>query len=1221
MAKMRNLILFACLCPVALGGCDSRTAGPNRAPVAVAGPDRVALVGARVELDAVESFDPDGDSIVMQKWSLLATPDGSVAFLENDDQSVATLTPDVDGMWLVQLRVTDGKSWSEPDTAQVRVVVPCEDDSDCDDQDVCTGFETCVDGMCRPGQGLVCEDGDPCTDDECDPVSGCHYPYNNAPCDDGDPCTMEDTCGNGSCHGVPLDNDRDGYVPEGACGGDDCDDTDDQVHPGVLEIDLLCEDGIDNDCDGSTDDEQAACRPCTIDADCDDQNVCNGIERCVDLACESGDPLICEDDGNPCMEERCDPVDGCYRVEVDVPCEDGNECTTGDNCSGGQCQPGSPVLDATACNGGAGVCCLGICQAGECCIAADCDDQNVCTTHQCNAYQCEVSFPSGPCDDGATCTGTDQCFGGECVGVPDDVVCPEAGQLCRPKCFGAPSGCGWPPDSLSLTCTPGRVDLDLDPASQCEVDLGLAGQENCLFCAVEAGLRVIDFADFGDDGGICDLDGWRLAPGINKGEHCRDSVSGCNQGGGTEDCCDELADICDTLDGSIVLKTDEATNCGIKKEEWRLTKTFDFSGLWKINLCLDVAARNATGDEGILVYADDEYHDPVRVFCQIGQPHPGVNSFFYRDCSDILPDWAENNPAVTLQIIAHSENANEAMYLDNVSVRGWPLECDPGRNTVLEERFDGCDTSQWQVVNANVEPTCPSGVSCTGDSEALATDWDTGSTWEIRRRVDASTLDADVELCFDVGDWNADDSDEYVLVQIDTGSGWQTVWSQDTQLNEGANCSTVCVNLSEIDPLVNRNPDLGIGFTLAGEENNQVLVDDIVLSGARHCAVPGNMVELEPFALPGQGRYTFAARNVNGEPLATDLVCSWDSPPAGQSVWDAASVWYREWWDTNWTRRSRLTFLNQNLTAPLEAFPVLVILDESRVDYTHTKPGGEDLRFIDPDGSELPYEIEKWNPNGFSYVWVGVPRIEAHPSDDYIYLYYGYPDAAASQSPQGVWDPASFRAVWHLREDLIDSTGNTNDGVNQGSLQAAGVIANARYFDGGSDFVDAGNDPSLDFTGGLSVEAWVRPSSVDGNHHPVVTKGNHTWGLKILDDDKFQFFVEDGQGGYPSAYSNNDAQEGRWVYLVGVFDTTLGSNNILLYVNGVLQSDKGTVASIPIDGYDVHIGHNSEESSRYFVGTIDEVRLSSTARSAEWIDAQQHSMTDRFVLYGAKEAW
>ena len=55
----------------------------------------------------------------------------------------------------------------------------------------------------------ACDDGNPNTDNICDPVNGCVFPCNiGAVCDDGDPCTENDTVVSGcNCQGIPKDCD------------------------------------------------------------------------------------------------------------------------------------------------------------------------------------------------------------------------------------------------------------------------------------------------------------------------------------------------------------------------------------------------------------------------------------------------------------------------------------------------------------------------------------------------------------------------------------------------------------------------------------------------------------------------------------------------------------------------------------------------------------------------------------------------------------------------------------------------------------------------------------------------------------------------------------------------------------------------------------------------------------------------------------------------------
>lgn len=70
----------------------------------------------------------------------------------------------------------------------------------CDaDGDRCTEGDACVDGVCTPGPPATCDDQNPCTDDRCDPPSGCSFVRDDRnPCTDADPCTA-DVCIGGQC--------------------------------------------------------------------------------------------------------------------------------------------------------------------------------------------------------------------------------------------------------------------------------------------------------------------------------------------------------------------------------------------------------------------------------------------------------------------------------------------------------------------------------------------------------------------------------------------------------------------------------------------------------------------------------------------------------------------------------------------------------------------------------------------------------------------------------------------------------------------------------------------------------------------------------------------------------------------------------------------------------------------------------------------------------------
>ena len=252
-----------------------------------------------------------------------------------------------------------GQCFESVDSCQA---VAKADGLECDDQSLCTEQESCQQGVCT-GTAVDCSDDNICTNDSCDPVSGCVYTPNTLGCDDADQCTMQDVCVSGVCQGVPLDQDGDGFVADN-CGGDDCDDSRAEVNPGVFESafgQAACLDGLDNDCDTLIDQSDPGCAQCEVDQDCLDQNVCNGLEKCVDQVCMPAEALQC-DDQNECTQDECDPQMGCSYTEL-----------SNTDCAGYLCED-LRLLHST-------------CVAGNCVgsrLVEDCDDQIECSLDTCD---------------------------------------------------------------------------------------------------------------------------------------------------------------------------------------------------------------------------------------------------------------------------------------------------------------------------------------------------------------------------------------------------------------------------------------------------------------------------------------------------------------------------------------------------------------------------------------------------------------------------------------------------------------------------------------------------------------------------------------------------------------------------------------------------------------------------------------------------------------------
>ena len=91
-------------------------------PVAMAPSDTtVAIKETYVRLNGSGSYDPDGDQL-LYSWILLSAPEESEKLMYEEDSHEVILKTDAEGVFVVELTVSDGVSESQPDTVNVTVV-------------------------------------------------------------------------------------------------------------------------------------------------------------------------------------------------------------------------------------------------------------------------------------------------------------------------------------------------------------------------------------------------------------------------------------------------------------------------------------------------------------------------------------------------------------------------------------------------------------------------------------------------------------------------------------------------------------------------------------------------------------------------------------------------------------------------------------------------------------------------------------------------------------------------------------------------------------------------------------------------------------------------------------------------------------------------------------------------------------------------------------------
>ena len=229
-------------------------------------------------------------------------------------------------------------------------------------------------------------------------------------------------------------------------------------------------------------------------------------------------------------------------------------------------------------------------------------------------------------------------------------------------------------------------------------------------------------------------------------------------------------------------------------------------------------------------------------------------------------------------------------------------------------------------------------------------------------------------------------------------------------------------------------------------------------------------------------------------------------------------------------------------------------------------------------------------------------------------------------------------AIWHL-DDLRDSTNNYNHGTNYGTDNINGKIGNARNFiRSQEDNIDWGDmpEPADDSNKKATFEIWINPVAIHFSN-PLIYKRNSaiipsrmSYALRISDERKIFFKAYSGTG-YPDGRTitfESDIQivtTGTWQYIAVMVD--LSSQNMEIYYNGneedCITTIKGTP---PTFFYDIDLNEESGVAKsgeiNYYDGSMDEIRISKTCRSTDWISTGYNNQNDpsNFMSVGPEES-
>ena len=289
-------------------------------------------------------------------------------------------------------------------------------------------------------------------------------------------------------------------------------------------------------------------------------------------------------------------------------------------------------------------------------------------------------------------------------------------------------------------------------------------------------------------------------------------------------------------------------------------------------------------------------------------------------------------------------------------------------------------------------------------------------------------------------------------------------------------------------------------------------------------------------------------------------------------------------------------------------FPVLISIKND--DFKHISSGGRvtnkngfDFRITKNDGiSLLPSQIDSYHPeSGLLNIWVLADTLSPEKSDDFL-VYYGNP-TIQSELPPMVWSN-HYEAVWHFNGDARAANTRKISTSQSGIIKVKGKFADAFEFDAQrKDYISVNYLKNIDLTGDFTISAWILPKENNRKQIILSNQGDSQSGYTLFIDEKNKlnagFYNSSGRFISMNKDGGEQLEKERWYHVCAVFSKS--EQTLTTYIDGIADEVITTIDAPASSASALQIGRLQFDNDSYFSGIIDELTISSVARSQNWL--------------------